>query len=95
MPATSSLQTDSSWAGGSFQGHAALFPHGRQEEDAVGGWCHLAAMVAQTAGEAQIGTQASSEGSCDRGIFQKWTAHFTQGVFEIMWKSPWVPQTFN
>jgi hypothetical protein len=36
-------------------------------------------MMAQTAGEVQIGTHASSDGSCDSGVFQKCTANFTQG----------------
>lgn len=58
-----------------------------------GGWCHLAAMVAQAAGEAQIGTQASSEGSCDSRIFQKCSADFTNG--SLISKSPWILPTLN
>lgn len=49
-----------------------------------GSQCHLAAVVAQTAAEAQIGTQVSSGSSCDRGIFQKYIGNFMQGVFKII-----------
>jgi hypothetical protein len=46
-----------------------------------GSLCHLAAVVAQTAAEAQAGAQVSSGNSCDSGIFHKCMANFTQGVF--------------
>lgn len=68
---------------GASQGDAALFPHGSQEEDAV-----RKPLPPGSSGRTDCsrGTGWSSSlirSSCDSGIFQKYIANFTQGVFKI------------